>query len=153
LTFIRLALATRFGVAPHIGIYLPGVGNMFGGCTSHWHLFTRCWQHARWLRLALVFLYSPDVGNTLRGCAFQPDASNTLVGYAHMLTLAFVPFVPSISNTLRGYTLCCESQQSSMLPTILRLPRRLRFTASILSTAPRLWLDIFRLDADDLMPR
>jgi hypothetical protein len=33
------------------------------------------WQHARGLRLELAFL-RPDVGNTLGGCALQPDASN-----------------------------------------------------------------------------
>jgi hypothetical protein len=55
----------------------------------------------------LAFLYSTDVGNTLRGCAFQPDASNTLGGYTYMLTLAFILFVPDISNTLGGCALCC----------------------------------------------
>jgi hypothetical protein len=105
-TFVPV-LATCSGVAPHIDIYSPGVGNTLGGCASLWHLFVRCWQHARGPRLALAFLYSPDVGNTLRGCAFQPDASNTLEGYAYMLTLAFILFIPGVSNTLGGCALCC----------------------------------------------
>jgi hypothetical protein len=33
------------------------------------------WQHARGLRLELAFL-RPCFGNTLGGCALQPDASN-----------------------------------------------------------------------------
>jgi hypothetical protein len=45
------ALATSSGARPHIGIH------------STWR-----WQHARGLRLALVF-FRPDVGNTLGGCA------------------------------------------------------------------------------------
>jgi hypothetical protein len=69
IAFIRPALATRSGAAPRIGIYSPDIGNMLGGCASHWHLFARCWQHARGLRLALALLHSPDVGNTLGGCA------------------------------------------------------------------------------------
>jgi hypothetical protein len=59
------------------------------------------------LRLVLAFLYSPDVGNTLGGCAFQPDASNTLGGYAYMLTLAFTLFAPGVINMLGGCVLCC----------------------------------------------
>jgi hypothetical protein len=107
LVFTRSALATRSGAAPRIGNYSPGVGNTLGGCTSHWHLFARRWHHARGLRLILAFLYSPDDGNTLRGCAFQPDASNTIGGYAYMLTLAFTLFIPDVSNTLRGCALYC----------------------------------------------
>jgi hypothetical protein len=81
------------------GLYLelaflrPSVGNMLGGCASNWHSFASAlatrsgaapqicipspqrWQHARRLRLELAFL-RPCVGNTLRGCALQPDASN-----------------------------------------------------------------------------
>jgi hypothetical protein len=106
LAFIQLALATHLEAAPRIGIYLPGVSNTLGGCASHWHLFARRWQHARGLRLALAFLYSPNVGNTLRGFAFQPDASNTLRGYTYMLTLAFILLVPGVSNTLGGCALC-----------------------------------------------
>jgi hypothetical protein len=63
-----------------------GVGNTLEGCASHWYSFIpalatrsraaphigihspRCWQHARELRLALVFI-RPSVGNTLGGCA------------------------------------------------------------------------------------
>jgi hypothetical protein len=83
-------LATRSGAAPRIGIYSPGISNTLGG-----------------LHLALAFLYLPDIGNTLRGCAFQPDASNTLGVYAYVLTLAFTLFIPGVSNTLGGYALCC----------------------------------------------
>jgi hypothetical protein len=50
------------------------------------HAFTRRWQHSQ-------------------GCALQPDASNTLGGYAYMLTLAFTPLVPDIGNTLAGLRL------------------------------------------------
>jgi hypothetical protein len=56
LASIHPALATRSGAAPRIGIYSPGVGNMLGGCASRWYLFVRRWQHARGLRLALVFV-------------------------------------------------------------------------------------------------
>jgi hypothetical protein len=52
------ALATCSGVAPRICIPLP-----------------QRWQHTRGLRLELAFL-RPCVGNTLGGCALQPDASN-----------------------------------------------------------------------------
>jgi hypothetical protein len=37
-----------------IDIYSPGVGNTLGGFASHWHLFARCRQHARGLRLTLT---------------------------------------------------------------------------------------------------
>jgi hypothetical protein len=50
-------------------------------------------------------MHSPDIGNTLRGCALQPDASNTLGGYAYMLTLAFSHLVPYVGNTLGGCAL------------------------------------------------
>jgi hypothetical protein len=50
------ALATRSRAAPRISIYSPDVGNMLAGCASHWYLFARCWQHARGLRLTLVFI-------------------------------------------------------------------------------------------------
>jgi hypothetical protein len=85
LAFIRPTLATRSGDAPRIGIHSPDVGNTLGDCASQWHLYVQRWQHARGLRLALVFIcptlatrsgdvprigiYSPDVGNTLGGCA------------------------------------------------------------------------------------
>jgi hypothetical protein len=49
----------------------------------------------------------PNVGNTLEGVALQPDASNTLGGYAYMQTLAFTLLAPGVSNTLRGCTLHC----------------------------------------------
>jgi hypothetical protein len=83
LAFIRPVLA-----APRIGIYSPGVRNMLGDCASHWYSFvpalathsgaTPCigihspwrWQHARGLRLVLVFI-RPSVGNTLEDCAFH----------------------------------------------------------------------------------
>jgi hypothetical protein len=87
LTSIRLALATRSGASPRIGIYSPGVGNTLGGFASHWHLFARRWQHARGLRLKLAFL-RPCVGNTLGGCALQPDASNARGLHLTLLTLA-----------------------------------------------------------------
>jgi hypothetical protein len=110
------------------------------------HIFTRCWQHARGLRLESAFIY-PGVGNTLGGCvsnrhSFIPALATcsgavpyspmlaTLGGYAYMLTLAFALFVPGVSNTLRGCALCRLPQQSSMLQTALRLPRRLRLNAA-----------------------
>jgi hypothetical protein len=97
-----------------IGIYSPGVGNTLGGFASHWHLFTRRWQHTRGLRLALasirpalatrsgasprIDIYSPGVGNTLGGCtsnwhSFAP---------ALVTRSGTVPYNP-MPATLRGY--------------------------------------------------
>jgi hypothetical protein len=70
LASIHLALAIRSGASPHISIHSP-----------------RHWQHARGLRLALAFL-CPGVGNTLGGCALQPDASNARGLHLTLLTLA-----------------------------------------------------------------
>jgi hypothetical protein len=47
-----------------------------------------------------LLMHSPDVGNTLGGCALQPDDSNTLGGYAYMLTLAFTLLASGVGNTL-----------------------------------------------------
>jgi hypothetical protein len=60
--------------------------------------------------LTLAFMHSPDVGNTLRGNGLQPDASNTLGGYAYMLTLAFAPLAPGVDNTLGG----CASHTANL---------------------------------------
>jgi hypothetical protein len=50
-------------------------------------------------------MHLPDIGNTLRGYALQPDASNMFGGYAYMLTLAFTHLVPHIGKTLGGCAL------------------------------------------------
>jgi hypothetical protein len=49
-------------------------------------------------------MHSPDVGNMLKGNGLQPDASNTLEGYAYMLTFAFTPLAHGVDNTLGGCT-------------------------------------------------
>jgi hypothetical protein len=52
-----------------------------------------------WVSLFLL-IHLPDVDNTLRGYALQPDVSNMLGGYDYMLTLAFTPLAPGADNTL-----------------------------------------------------
>jgi hypothetical protein len=99
--FIRLALATRSGAVPRIGIPSP-----------------RRWQHARGLHLELAFL-RPCVGNTLGGCALQPDASNAQV-YAYMLTLAFTSLALGVYNTL-GSCASHTANISSPLHCLLHL--------------------------------
>jgi hypothetical protein len=81
------------GLRLELAFFCPSVGNTLGGCALNWHSFapalaTRSgdaprtgipsplrWQHAWGLHLELAFLRS-CVGNTLGGCALQPDASN-----------------------------------------------------------------------------
>jgi hypothetical protein len=108
------ALATRLGAAPRIGIYSPGVGNTLGGFASHWHLFARRWQHARWLRLELasirpvlatrsgasprIGIYLPGVGNTLGGCASNWHLFARHRQHARGLRLALASIRPALAT-------------------------------------------------------
>jgi hypothetical protein len=86
LASIRPVLATRSGLHLESAFIYPDVGNTLGDYTSNRYSFDpvlatrsgatprigihlpRRWQHARGLRLIVVFI-RPDVGNTLGGCA------------------------------------------------------------------------------------
>jgi hypothetical protein len=134
--------------------------------TSGFHYFCsftyRCWQHARGLRLVLAFIYLtlatysgaaprigihlPDIGNTLKGGASQPNASNMLGGYTYMLTLAFAPLAPGVGNTLG--TAPCILLTSAVLYMAYCILSSIPSTTS----SPVRTVDSFRLDADDFTP-
>jgi hypothetical protein len=61
------------------------------------------WQHARGLRLALASIF-PVLATRLGAAPYNPMLA-TLGGYAYMLTLTSLLFVPSVRNTTRGLRL------------------------------------------------
>jgi hypothetical protein len=94
--------------------------NTLRGLVSSTHTFARRWQHARGLRLAVVFIcpalstrsgaaprsgvHSSSVGNMLGGCASQWCSFARRWQHAWGLRLALVFIRPGVGNTLGGCT-------------------------------------------------
>jgi hypothetical protein len=77
------ALATRSGALPRIDFsFAPALATRSGAALRIPALATRSGASPR------IGIYSPGVGNTLGGCALQPDASNARGLHLTLLALA-----------------------------------------------------------------
>jgi hypothetical protein len=90
------ALTTRSGASPRIGFsFAPALATCSGAALRILALATRSGASPR------IGIYSPGVGNTIGGCALQPDASNARGLHLTLLTLAaFYIIDDALSATL-----------------------------------------------------